>query len=144
MTEAEEQIHRDFEKKIEEKGYDLYSDFDLHQHMAKFINYCEVIVWPDGSVHYAVPNHRDAMIEYLIEQKGMTRQEILDRSWQEDPLDWMGWLMKNSGCICVWSWVAEGCDPTEAQQKTLQELKEHGLTKFDNNDLNYGRKYDIK
>ena len=33
--------------------YDLYSKFDIEQHKKHYINYLEVILFPDGHIEYA-------------------------------------------------------------------------------------------
>ena len=38
--------------------YDLNSKFDIEQHKKKYINYLEVIIFPDGHIEYAVPSHQ--------------------------------------------------------------------------------------
>ena len=38
--------------------YNVHSEFDLKKHKEKFINYLEVVIEPNGKIHYAVPSHQ--------------------------------------------------------------------------------------
>lgn len=51
--------------------YDLYFEFDIEQHKAKYINYLEVLIKKDGHVLYAVPSHRELAIRLVLRTKRM-------------------------------------------------------------------------
>ena len=47
--------------------YDLHSPFDLQKHMETYINYLEVVIFPDGHIEYAVPSHQEKLIRVLVD-----------------------------------------------------------------------------
>ncbi len=63
--------------------YSVYSDFDVRKHKKHFTDYLEVIIHPDGSVHYAVPSH-SGIYDRLYMQTGQdnpqTAGEALSQS----------------------------------------------------------------
>ncbi len=109
------------------ESYDLHSDFDIQKHKENFINYLEVVIHPDGSVHYAVPSHQEYLIRYICEHRNITREELEAKCPREYYCDFMTWLCGLSGCICVWSHLATGTQVTATQAKTLDQLRASGL-----------------
>lgn len=109
------------------EAYNLHSDFDIGKHKENFINYLEVVIHPDGSVHYAVPSHQEYLIRYICKNRGITREELEAKCPREYYCDFMTWLCGLSGCICVWSHMATGVKITQEQAKTLDELRSNGL-----------------
>lgn len=109
------------------KKYNVYSDFDIELHQKTFIHYLEIIIHPDGSVHYAIPSHQEYEIKRLSLIRGWTRQELDDVCPQEYYYDFMRWLLMQTGDMSVWEEIALAVNPTNAQIKTLQALKDAGL-----------------
>lgn len=33
------------------------SEFNLTEHLKRYVNYTEVIIFPDGHIEYAIPSH---------------------------------------------------------------------------------------
>lgn len=109
-------------------GYDLYSKFDIKQHEAHYTNYLEVVVLPDGSVEYAVPSHQEKLIAIGMRQQRLSRLEYEERCPREYWLDYMRWLLDDTGCIAVWSQGYSSCkNPTTAQINRLKEFKRHRI-----------------
>lgn len=111
--------------------YSVSSDFDINKHKNTFINYLEVIIHPDGSVHYAVPSHQEYLIKYICKQDGITREELEDSTPVEYYCDFMRWLCMQSGCISVWNKFLCLDQMTDAQRATLEVLKKEDLYKGD-------------
>ena len=107
--------------------YDLYSEFDIAEHKKHYFNYLEVIIHPDGSIHYAIPSHQIYLIYYLADQYGETREEFEKRCPREFWADYLRWLVMESKCVSVWSIGYFGLDITDAQRKSLDLLVECGL-----------------
>lgn len=110
--------------------YSVYSPFDANKHAEHFINYLEVIIHPDGSVHYAVPSHQGYLIDYICKRDGITEDELNNMCPSEYYYDFMTWLCMKSGCISVWNefgcWLDQA---TPEQVKTMKMLKDMGLYK---------------
>lgn len=109
--------------------YSLNSPFSLEDHVKTFINYLEVIIHPDGSIHYATPSHQEYLIKYLCKRDGITRNELMERTPIEYYCDFMTWLVKESGCVSVWNEFIVGDVLTKEQLSTLKALKEAGVYK---------------
>lgn len=108
-------------------NYDVYSDFDLQKHKEHFVNYLEVMVDPDGGVHYAVPSHQEYAIKVACAALGKTRKEISDMTPPEYYFDWLVWLLRQSGYLAVWKDGYQGENVTKAQYAALRELKIAGV-----------------
>lgn len=107
--------------------YGLHSVFDIAKHKETFIRYLEVIIHPDGSIHYAVPSHQEYLIRYICQRDGITREQLLDQTPPEYYMDFMKWLCIRSGCVSIWN-AAMKCDRlTRAQKRTIERLKAEGL-----------------
>lgn len=94
---------------------------DSHEH----INYCEAIIYQDGTIEYANPSH----IKALERATGKDVNWIYDRMpITSSPLHW---LIEYTGCVCVWSdFSITPTNPTKEQMNTLELLIENNLTKF--------------
>ncbi|WP_294731052.1 hypothetical protein [uncultured Faecalibaculum sp.] len=114
--------------------YSVYSDFDVQKHKKHFVDYLEVIIHPDGSVHYAVPSHQEYLIRYLCRKRRITREQLAQRCPRSYYGDFMTWLCMQSGCLCVWSSLIRGVSLTHAQVKTLDKLKAEGVLHLDMTD----------
>lgn len=107
--------------------YDVYSDFDLEQHIKHFINYLEVIIHQDGSVHYAVPSHQEYLINYGAKLRGISREEFLDLCPPEFYLDFLYWLAVETHCVIVWSQGYFGIDLTLPQKQVLTSFVDNNV-----------------
>ena len=110
--------------------YDLYSKFDIEQHKKHYINYLEVILFPDGSIEYAVPSHQEKLISICCEQLKVSRDTLYEMCPNEYYGDVIVWMCNLSGCAALWSnnIVKSDTNPlTNAQYKTLEKLKEANI-----------------
>lgn len=119
--------------------YDIYSLFDISMHKQTYINYCEVIIKPDGSIHYAVPSHQRYLEKYGASIYNETEDEFVKRCPSDMWFNYLQWLLDITGCVSCWSeghWSGiQGI--TIQQRKSLNELVQQGLVK----NHNMGRKY---
>lgn len=110
--------------------YDLNSKFDIEQHKKKYVNYLEVIIFPDGHIEYAVPSHQEKLIAVCREKLRVSRDELNDRCPEEYYCDFITWLCNISECVSVWNdfIIKSDCIPMTSQQiRSLNQLKEAGL-----------------
>lgn len=105
--------------------YSVYSKFDLEKHKETFINYLEVIIEADGSIHYAVPSHQEYLIKLACRKLDLTRDELISRC--SSVCDWMQWLCMITGAVSVWSSYTYAYEINEVQMKQLQILRSEGL-----------------
>ena len=113
--------------------YDLYSPFDIEQHKQNFVDYLEVVVFPDGHIEYAVPSHQEKLIAVCMKELGLTRDELNKRCPKEYYCDFMTWLCNVSHCVSVWNEYIVTSDTvplTIEQRKALQELIKSGLLRL--------------
>ena len=110
--------------------YDLNSKFDIEQHKKHYVNYLEVVIFPDGHIEYAVPSHQEKLIAICKEKLKVTRDELNDMCPEEYYCDFMTWLCTMSECVSVWNDFIVKSDSmpmTTNQVKTLQQLKNSQL-----------------
>ncbi|WP_305177807.1 hypothetical protein [Faecalibaculum rodentium] len=103
--------------------YSVYSDFDIRKHKKHFTDHLEVIIHPDGSIHYAVPSHQEYLIRYICERRHITREELEAKCPLDYYFNFMTWLCKESGCVSVWSDMIQAVSFTRAQIKALDQLR---------------------
>lgn len=106
--------------------YDVYSEFDIEKHAKTFVNYLEVIITPDGKVHYAVPSHQQYLINMLCKKYYCTNEQLQKLIPQEYYFDVLTWLLNETKCVSVWNTFYRG-KPNQAQQKTIDLLIEKQL-----------------
>lgn len=92
----------------------LHSPFDPKVHKENFVNYLEVVITPDGVVHYAVPSHT-MFIEWYA-------KNVLHIELTGQPYDWA----RKVQCIMVWNEHFIG-EPNDEQLKALKMLSDEGL-----------------
>lgn len=110
--------------------YNLESAFDIEQHKKHYVNYLEVIIFPDGHVEYAVPSHQEKLIAICREKLHISRDELNNKCPTEYYGDFLVWLCNISECVSVWDNFIQrsDCIPlTNAQYKTLKLLKDNKL-----------------
>ena len=110
--------------------YDLNSKFDIEQHKKHYVNYLEVVIFPDGHIEYAVPSHQEKLIAICKEKLKVTRDELNDMCPEEYYCDFMTWLCTMSECVSVWNDFivkSDSISMTTNQVKTLQQLKNSQL-----------------
>ena len=103
--------------------YNVYSEFNLSEHVKTYKNYLEVIIHPDGSIHYAVPSHQYYLVEYLMKLWNCSKEDVELRCPQEYYFDYLTWLLKCSHCISVWTYNIQYDNITPLQKRSLKLLK---------------------
>lgn len=100
--------------------------FNLNTHKRTFVHYLEVILDEEGVAHYAVPSHKDWLINHACEKLGVTQKELLDTMPQEYWCDMLTWLTNITSCVAVWdiSYVGR---LNYAQKSQLELLQAEGL-----------------
>ena len=108
-------------------AYDLYSKFDLEKHVRKYIHYTEVIIRPNGTVEYAVPSHQEKLIQIGMEKYNCSREEFVEKCPLEYWLDYLEWLLLETGCVCVWynNYILPP-NPTRFQKIQIENLRKAG------------------
>lgn len=106
-----------------------YSEFDLSEHIKHYINYCEVCIHSDGSIHYAVPSHQQYLERYQQTKLGLTHEEFLNSVPQEYYFDYLYYLAYQTNCVIVWTQGYFGINMTEEQKDSLTQLVEAGLVR---------------
>lgn len=105
----------------------LYQPFSIERHLERFRNtYLEAILFPDGHVEYAIPSHQEKLISILQKKLGATRQDIYDRCPEVYYCAILDWLLKETGCVSLWTQFFVG-DLNTAQKETVQALVNSGI-----------------
>lgn len=91
-----------------------------------YINYCEAIIYPDGSIEDAIPSHTEKLIEITKEDRDILCDKM---PIEAGPV---AWLVDYTNCCSVW--YNMGMLPenlTKEQEYTIEKLKEHGILSSD-------------
>ena len=112
---------------MDKSEYNVYSKFDLEKHKATYIDYLEVVVYPDGTVEYAVPSHQEKMIEAACQKLMVSRDELKDMCPIEYYFDYLKWLSMVSGCMIVWTTQCFCAEPTKAQIAAIRRMRMAGV-----------------
>lgn len=107
----------------------LRQPFDIEIHKKKFINYLEVIVDEEGTVHYAVPSHQEWLIQKACRKLNISREGLYELCPPEYYFDVIGWLTNVTGCVAVWGDSYKG-KLNEPQYDTLKLLESERLFTF--------------
>lgn len=110
--------------------YDVYSDFDLQKHKETYINYLEVILFPDGHIEYAVPSHQEKLIRICCEKLNVSRETLFEMCPPDYFFDVCTWLCTISGCVSLWTdhYIASDENPlTQEQMDTINLLRSEDL-----------------
>ena len=102
-------------------------DVDTFIKEHKGINYCEAIIYRDGSIAYVRPSH----IETLIRETRLTHKEIYDEMPSCEHS--LYWLLDKTGCVAVWynTYAApRNKKLTLAQKITLKKLSNTDIVSF--------------
>lgn len=114
--------------------YDLHSKFDLDLHNKTYFNYTEVVIYPNGTIEYAVPSHCEKLIQIGID-KGLwkSRDDCNRKIPKEYWFDTIGWLLMQTDCVCVWYdsfRYPENHSITRMQKFSLKRLIDSKAVKF--------------
>jgi len=108
--------------------YGVYSKFDLEMHKKTYVNYLEVIVFPDGHVEYAVPSHQEFLINVCCKKYNISRDQLNKLCPKEYYCDFTQWLCNESGCVSLWNnYLIRPEYITDEQRNTLKLLKKEKL-----------------
>lgn len=85
----------------------------------------ELIISPSGKIEYANPSHQENLIEKAMKRNNWTRQELIDACPKEFYLDFLKWLIiQSGGYIPVWEMGVDCTDSITIQQiLALKRLK---------------------
>jgi len=108
--------------------YNLYCEFDIAKHKAKYVNYLEVLIEKDGHVVYAVPSHQEKAISLAMKKLGVSRDEIMDMCPPAMYCDFMVWVLSLTESVAVWNGGYIG-SPNKKQILKLKAMKIQGLYK---------------
>ena len=108
---------------IKDNKLEIEDFIKQHNH----IQYCEAILYPDGTISYVKPSHT----ETLIRATGMTHKEV----YEEMPItaNVMSWLLDKTRCVAIYY---DGyIEPpnkkiTLAQKIALKKLTESDIVSF--------------
>lgn len=92
----------------------------------KHINYCEAILFEDGSIDYAIPSHQEYLVAEYMKRTGMSKEEV----WEEIPITAspIDWLIDKTKCIIIWyDSFMRNKTITQSQFNSLSKLKENKI-----------------
>ena len=91
------------------------------------INYCEIIIHPDGTIEEARPSHIESLSRYI----GLPREVINEMMPISDSP--ISWLVRKTECVAVWyeHQLLPFEEITKAQQYVLKELSNANKIKLD-------------
>lgn len=113
--------------------YDLHSPFDIQKHKETYINYLEVVIFPNGHIEYAVPSHQEKLIKVSMEKLGVSRYQLEQMCPREYHFDYITWLCTISECVSVWNTFVVASDKipmTKEQEDAIKQLQEADLLKL--------------
>lgn len=88
-------------------------------------NYCETIIYPDGTIEDAHPSHTEKLISIACNQNSLKREELYELlPISAGPAEW---LVDYTNCCAIW--YGFGMLPeniTKQQFDTINKLKEAG------------------
>ena len=86
------------------------------------INYCEAIIYPDGSIEDARPSHLEKLIQISNKPREILIQEM---PISAGPVDW---LVDYNNCCSIWFEMGKLPENvTDEQIDTIKVLKGHGI-----------------
>ena len=104
----------------------LYMPFSVKVHSQVFTCYCEVIIWPDGKVEYAIPSHSEKLYQEYCKKHNLNRDQLWEqfkgREFAATDL-----MMEDLGIIFIW--YDHMMNVTKVTQKQLDVIGE--LIKYD-------------
>ena len=126
-------------------SYDLYTKFDVSQHVKTYFNYCEVVIDRLGKVRYATPSHQMMMLAMygvklgLFDDSILHPANVLDRHmktkevWKHIPEDEdvSDFLMKKLRCVCVYTDIYSAIKVNKRQLFQLNKLNANGACRME-------------
>ena len=106
----------------------LHSPFDAKAHKLCFNDYLEVMLAPDGTIHYAVPSHQEFLINKVCEIRGWSRVVLMYACPPEYYFNFLDWLISESGgYIPVWERFVYSWPLNKLQVEALKMLRDEKL-----------------
>lgn len=96
------------------------SDFDIKQHKAKYINYFEAVILPNGKVEYAIPSHQEKLVNIVMQKENKTKAEVWNSISVYD--DVLRVLVDRSGCVSCWSKFICSPDKITSEQTIMLNI----------------------
>ena len=114
----------------------LYEPFSPRVHSQVFVNYCEVVIWPDGKVEYAIPSHSEKLYLEYCKKHNIDRDDLWEHFQGENAIDAPDIMMRDMGFVFVWyDHIEHLTKLTDKQLEALQELFKYeciNIKLFDN------------
>jgi len=128
-SEFEDILNAEIQKLKDTDEYCVYSDFDLEKHKQTFINYLEVIMFPDGHIEYAVPSHQEKLINIAMKKFNTDRKGIEEMCEEPRWFEFQEWLCEITECISIWGKPTSHIigTPNTAQKNMLDILIQNNL-----------------
>jgi hypothetical protein len=102
----------------------LYMPFSAKVHKQVFVNYCEVIIWPNGKIEYAIPSHTEKCINEYCKLKCITREQFYEMFKNEH--NYLNIIMRELGIIFIWyDSIYNANNITDAQKDAISLLIEN-------------------
>ena len=105
-------------------------EFIVHtkKHPTKFINYCEILINPNGAIILCSPSHIETAIEYAATIDGVKREDIIANIHMEfSPLHY---LVGKYGLVAIWyefGIYSNYKGLNQFQKRTIDMLKKNNL-----------------
>ena len=74
--------------------------FNIDRHKSQFVNYCEVVIYPDGKVEYAVPSHIEKMYEVYVKNHKIAKEKAKEMFYNNP--NFFDILLEDTGLVLVW------------------------------------------
>lgn len=123
---------------MDKNTYNLHCKFDYKKHNETYFYYCEVIILPNGTVHYAVPSHSEFLKKYIATKQHIPEKDVykyLKDKYQQSAFILYGLdtLLDETKAIAVYYNTYYGT-PNKKQLKVLQRLQDTGCCDFNKKD----------
>lgn len=98
------------------------------QHPLDWINYCEIVVLPNGMIVLAKPSHQEAVIQYAMKKENKTKSQLMG-FLMGDILSPIQFFVDKYSLLAIWyNQILTGSNGVNRfQQHTINELKRSGL-----------------
>lgn len=111
------------------KSYNLHSKFDIDDHKRHFNDFIDLIVLPDGSAKYAIPDPISSMQKHLLQTTGMSESELLELS-PCNPESYFNWLLNRTECVVVYKDKIRYKYMTIKQEEFVNNLRRLNMISF--------------
>ena len=107
-------------------SYTLNEFIKEHLEVNQYKNYCEAIIYEDGTIEYATPSHTEKLISVSTKRYGITRDQLfkLIPMWAS-PVHWLAEY--NNTAIIWYDFAILSKDYTKKQISTIKALMRHKI-----------------